>query len=435
MTWDFTLPVAQTHLMQWSDQELSAWASLTAEAASLSRTIDNPGLSAETSRTAMAVLSSQAPDRHPEIANPKICRAIVTLWAGDFRLAQDTMRVPLMRTVCENGNFTRLFTFALANVFFTHFDRLDDLDTALFATTVDFVRQAVGRQKSGSTRDAIFAVQGHPELSLDLAGPERIAQRVVADDTDLLSVMRSVGLGEYTGGRFAEIARQRVYLDRIGQADPRQTYPWLRDLWDSDLANSPAPDGRRFGHLVIEAMTAQEVDSPSREWESTILRIADDPRARGTVSWNTWWSRVPPENLRRVIAWLSGEDIRLFLEAVELFGKKNGKQDLLRMFPDRESFLKGLLELKLVRETRLFAGPAARSAIREIMGDDLRTNIAQLSGANYRETAVIFMNCGRFHVVEGSHNFRMWVLKGDPPELMSNWKMGQIESGSSQLRV
>src|SRR5699024_28084 len=90
------------------------------------------------------------------------------------------------------------------------------------------------------------------------------------------------------------------------------------------------------------------------------------------------------------------------------------------------------LELKLVRETRLFAGNAARTAIRQIMGDELRINITHLTGQHYREKSVIFMDCGRFHVVEGSHNFRMWVIKGDPPEIMTNWKLGEI-SGTAFL--
>src|SRR5699024_11622088 len=104
--------------------------------------------------------------------------------------------------------------------------------------------------------------------------------------------------------------------------------------------------------LVNEAMTSRPVDSPSSEWQRTILQIADDPRARGTITWNTWWSRIPAENLQRVIAWLSVEDIRLFLEAVKIFGEKNYNYDLLRMLPDRENFMNVLLELKLVRETR-----------------------------------------------------------------------------------
>lgn len=428
MSLDFALPSMRPAIRQWSDQNLSSWNDLTAEAEALSRRIDNPGLSAATSRRAISVLASDHPESHPDLSDRKICRAIVSLWAGDSRLAEKTMRLPILETVCENGNLTRLFTFALANVYYAHFDQLDDWEPGLFAKTAEYLQRGIARQTITRGKDALTAVQQSPDLALGIEAPDKLARLVLDSDLDLHSAMRDVGLADYAGGRYAQLARQRVYLDRIAQADPRQTYPWLSELSESDIANASASGGLRFGHLVIEAMTSQPVDSPSSEWQGTILRIAADPRARGTIDWNTWWSRVPAENLRRVIAWLSGEDVRLFLEAVKIFGEKNSNYDLLRMFPDRKHFLEGLLELKLVRETRLFAGPAARSAIRQIMGDELRTNITQLSGAHYRETAVIFMDCGRFHVIEGSHNFRMWVLKGKPPEIMKDWNIGQISS-------
>ena len=428
MTLDFPLPSAAAAIRPWSAQNLSAWEELSAEAETLGRRIDNPGLSTETTQRARSVLASDHPELHPELGDPKICRAIASLWAGDSGLAERTMRLPVLQTICENGNLTRLFTFALANVYYTHFDRLDDWDPGLFTRTAEYLQQAAAQQKTTRGKDVLIAVQKNPELALGIDAPDKVAGLVLDTDSELPAAMRDIGLDAYSGGRYAEVARQRVYLDRIAHADPGQAYPWLPELCEPEVANAPAPNGRRFGHLVIEAMTSRPVDSPSSEWQGTILKIADDPRARGTITWNTWWSRIPPENLQRVIAWLSGEDIRLFLEAVRIFGEKNYNYDLLRMFPDRENFLKGLLDLKLVRETRLFAGNAARTAIRQIMGDELRTNITQLSGANYRETAVIFMDCGRFHVVEGSHNFRMWVIKGEPPEIMKDWKIEQIYS-------
>lgn len=427
MSLDFPLPSANASILRWSDHDMSIWDKLSVDAQAMSLRIDNPGLSAETNQRARNVLASEHLELHPELSDRKICRAVVTLWAGDRRLAEKTMRAPVLQTVCDNGSFTRLFTFALANVYFTYFDHLDDWDQGLFAATAKRLQQAVSQQTIAHSRDVLLAVREHPELTIGKDAPNAIARLALDQDRDLPSVMRDAGVGDYAKGQYAEAARQRLYLDRIAKADPRQSYDWLSDLCQSDVADAPASDGRRFGHLVLEAMTEHRTDSPSREWESTILKIGDDPRARGTVNWNKWWSRIPSENLRRVIAWLSGEDIRLFLEAVEVFGRKNNKSDLLRMFSDRERFLRGLLELKMVQETRLFAGPSARSAIRQIMGTDLRTSISQITGGNYSDTAVIFMNCGDFHIVEGSHNFKMRVLRGTPPEIMSDWKMGRID--------
>jgi hypothetical protein len=143
MTLEFPLPSADASILRWSDHDMSVWDKLSVDAQAMSRRIDNPGLSAETSQRARTVLASEHPELHPDLADRKICRAIVTLWAGDRRLAEETMRVPVLQMVCDNGNFTRLFTFALANVYFTHFVHLDEWDEGLFA--VDIRPSAGGR--------------------------------------------------------------------------------------------------------------------------------------------------------------------------------------------------------------------------------------------------------------------------------------------------
>ncbi|MBE8146499.1 hypothetical protein IOD13_09380 [Brevibacterium casei] len=427
MAFDFTWPSNKAVILNWNDAELASWDQLATTAQEMSHRIDNPGFNEETSRRAVALLNSMHPERHPELEDRKICRAVVSLWARDPTLAERTMRTPILQSVCENGRMTRLFVFALANMYFTYFDQLDIWDEGLFALTAELLQRGVAEQKDVQESGLVRAFRKYPEVCLGIAAPEKLARLVVDRDCDLLSVMREVGLGDFTAGRFAEFTRQRVYLDRITAADPRKPHAWLRELCDSDLVNAPTAGGLRFGHLVIEAMTAVPVEAPSREWEGTILHIAGEPRARGTVRWNTWWSRIPEDNVRRIITWLSGEDIRLFLEAVKIFGEKNGKSDLGRMFPDRERFLKRVARIESRSRNPIVCwslGPVGDS---RDYGRELRTDISQLVGGNYGETAVIYMNCGGFHVVEGSHNFKLWIIKDDPPELLADWKRDRIQ--------
>src|SRR5699024_9509019 len=204
-------------------------------------------------------------------------------------------------------------------------------EEGLFALTSDRLREAVAQQTASHGRDVLFAVRERPELAIGADAPELIARQAFEQDRDLPSVMRETGLGDYSQGNYAETARRRLYLDRIAKADPRNSYDWLADLCESDVADAPAGDGRRCGQLVLEAMTQRPVDNPRREGDSTMLKDGDAPRARRTIKWNKRWSRIPSEHLRRVIAWRSGEDIRLFLEAVEVYGRKNNKADLLGM--------------------------------------------------------------------------------------------------------
>ena len=114
----------------------------------------------------------------------------------------------------------------------------------------------------------LLAVRRHPELTIGKDAPKRDCAAFSDQDRDLPSVIENAGVGDYAKGQYAEAARQRLYLDRIAKADPRRSYDWLSDLCQSDVADAPASDGRRFGHLVLEAMTEHRTDSPSREWES-----------------------------------------------------------------------------------------------------------------------------------------------------------------------
>ena len=128
----------------------------------------------------------------------------------------------------------------------------------------------------------LLAVREHPELTIGKDAPNAIARLALDQDRDLPSVMRDAGVGDYAKGQYAEAARQRLYLDRIAKADPRQSYDWLSDLCQSDVADAPASDGRRFGHLVLEAMTEHRTDTRAvsgraRSSRSAMIRAPAEP--------------------------------------------------------------------------------------------------------------------------------------------------------------
>jgi hypothetical protein len=87
------------------------------------------------------------------------------------------------------------------------------------------------------------------------------------------------------------------------------------------------------------------------------------------------------------------------------------------MFPRRKTFLWGLYDQGLVKETRLILGSSARDGIVRQLGP-LRTDTAILT--ERRDTSVIFINCGSFHIVEGSHSFKMWLYAGRPVSALAD---------------
>jgi len=117
----------------------------------------------------------------------------------------------------------------------------------------------------------------------------------------------------------------------------------------------------------------------------------------------------------QVIRWLSVEDLRLFLMAVENYGREEDVDDLTRLFPPRKKFLWGLYDSGMIRETRLILGRKVRNAVVEQV-TKVRTDIA-LYQSNH-DTAIIYVDCGDFHLVEGSHNFRLWTYAGRPVSML-----------------
>lgn len=175
-----------------------------------------------------------------------------------------------------------------------------------------------------------------------------------------------------------------------------------------------------FGHELLRALVDKPDKAPSDEWLEAILEIGGDPRLQNSAMWRKWWQPLPANTRRQATRWMSVEDLRLFLLAVESFGREEGIADLSRLFPPRKKFLWGLYDSGKVKETRLILGDNVRKAVRNQLGR-IRTDAATLK--TLRDTAVIYVDCEDFHLVEGSHHFKLWIYAGRPaPALVDRSK-------------
>lgn len=91
------------------------------------------------------------------------------------------------------------------------------------------------------------------------------------------------------------------------------------------------------------------------------------------------------------------------------------------MFPARKRFLEGLFKLKLIRNTRLLLGGKAQQSVKRILGKDVKTSFARMDGP-MNDKAVIYLDCGDFHLVEGSHSFKIWVYLAAPGETLRTYE-------------
>jgi hypothetical protein len=83
------------------------------------------------------------------------------------------------------------------------------------------------------------------------------------------------------------------------------------------------------------------------------------------------------------------------------------------MFPARKLFLEGLFKLGLIRYTRLMLGRMAEESVRRMLEKEVQTTFVRLEGS-MSDKAVIYLDCGDFHLVEGSHSFKIWVYLAQP---------------------
>ena len=347
-------------------------------------------------------------------------RALTTVWMEDAGRAQASLsELTLERLVeAQLPKVSRMTTSALIAAYLDYFDELDEWVPGLRGVMASTVQLTVAQQKPRDAfPDILDAIRIFPEHYLYRESPSRLAKHLVNTKVSLTEHLRGAGLTGLDAGRFGSQVRDALYLEQIRAADPQQDYDFLNEISAKNVFEAPGPNGL-FGHALLNELISRPVEPPSEQWLDTILVIAGDPRLRETASFRQWWRGIPDHLTRRVISWLSAEDLRLFLMAVEAFGEEAGIDSLKRLFPSRKRFLLGLYDTGLVKETRLILGRNAKRAVKGHLGKNIRSDIAAFESQH--DTAVIYLDCGDFHIVEGSHNFRMWVYLGQPDDALTN---------------
>ncbi|MCW4386321.1 EH signature domain-containing protein [Salinibacterium sp. SYSU T00001] len=351
-------------------------------------------------------------------------RALATIWLEDADRAERSVSIEILQRMVElhSMKFSLLTTYVLVHAYLKYFDRMDDWAGGVRAAFADVLGAAVAHQSSAGRGDddTVAELLAHPEFYFGVDGPGRLAEALHSQGASLPLYFRRAGLLGSDNGRFGELVRYALYIVQIREADPDEDHDFLREIAHPDVINAPGSAGQRFGHdLLIELLRRTEA-APGAAWLETVLDIAGDPRMRATARYLQWWNAIPDDLRARAVRWLSAQDLKLFLLAVEAFGVEGDIDALNRLFPSRKRFLQGLYDSGFVRETRLILGDEARDFVRQRVGKELRASLSILEGPNSSETAIIYMDCGTFHIVEGSHNFKIWTYLGEPDDAFVN---------------
>lgn len=353
------------------------------------------------------------------IVEQRFLRALLTVWAGDdvAWMSMPALFPAAQARLLERPS--RRTGMILAELYWKVFDRLDAAGKGLF-TDVGGTLYDVARRLAddGETGGPLGAVAQSPHQWLTVQAPGSLARHLVSEGRSMDDHLRATGVYGMEG-RFGVLARRAYYLEEIARADhTADGHPFLDDVTRAAVTAAETEDDLSFGHALLSALCDKPVDrDPSAQWLDAVVGIGGDPRLRETAEWRRWWSAVPAELTARACRWMVGADLQVYFDALDDYAQHYGSVEMQRMLPARTRFLRGLYRSGLVREVRLVLGDEVRRVLSR-RATSARVDAARYTGPNATTTAVVVLVCDGFTVVEGSHNFSLYLYAGEPVPLL-----------------
>lgn len=313
----------------------------------------------------------------------------------------------------------------LISLFYQHFDGLEKSN---FHQLADWLRQQINirlkdREKSSDT--ILSALQENRDWLFEVSAPKALVTMAKTNYLDLKDQFKQLRLNELPHGRFLDICNGQYFLDTLREIPVGESHEVLHELLKSEVSQMPYESGKCIGHIALEIIIDRSDGVPGDIWQNFVLDIAGDPRIASTAkNYREWWKPIGEHRINTVTSWLAKEDLRLFLGAIEEYGKQSNDVALNRMFPARKRFLEGLYEHGLIRNTRLMLGYSAASMVNQILGKSLTTSYINLKGMN--DKSIIYLDCGSFHLIEGSHEFKLWLYMGLPSQKLKDYSLREL---------
>lgn len=429
------LPPCELPRVDWPLRQIERWTSLVEKAARMESTTGQN----DAFEGMLAVLRTMAStgrfDGLAELLKRRLAaRALSWLWLNDEVFANRLLNTRLLEALldAQQPRLTRMTLQQLAQLYFRRFDLLDEregLRQLLEQSLQEQLQKLPASRFDGERADPLLTLKQDGGWLLGLEGPSRLAERVRKAGGELGESFAQMGLQGFDDGRYGDVCRAHFYLETLRNLPLGEWDPVMDELLKPSVNKAPYEGSRRIGHAALEVLIDRAGQEPGDAWQNFILNMAGDPRiASSAPNYREWWLPLGEARIQKVRGWLSKEDLRLFLQAVEQYGLETGNQDLQRMFPARKLFLEGLFKLKLIRNTRLLLGGKAQLSVKRILGKEVKTSFAKMDG-QMNDKAVIYLDCGDFHLVEGSHSFKIWVYLAAPGEALRSYERNTFSHG------
>lgn len=424
------LPRPKLDLPPWPPMKLQIWTALAAKVDATGKNVGHGNAFEQMVKTLRAHIDKASIPRHL-FQQRLAARALSWIWLHDDHEDKKVFSSKWLTALFESQQprVSRLTLLQLLSLYFKYFDLFDAhgpfRETLEKYLLVELHRPRPHRRARYGSGDPLTELKDRPEL-LQLDGPARLAEHCMTEHRDLSNELQALGLQEIVNGRYGDVCRAQFYLQRLHNIPEGAHDPVLDEILKPEVHRAPFKGNKTIGLAALEILIDRSSNQASECWQAFILKLAGDPRLpSNSIRYQQWWRPLGEERIRKVRAWLSRLDLRLFLQAVELYGKRSGKADLQRMFPARKRFMEGLLDLNLIHGSRLFLGRNIRQDVLQSLDDKtVSSSIGML--ADRTDTAVIYLDCGDFHLIEGSHSFKLWVYLKKPAPWLDNFHSQKV---------
>src|SRR5690554_2908195 len=417
------LPSTDLLVIDWPRGAIESWSTLTEQVKRLGGKAGKNDTYYETAEQLKRLARTMDSHALATLMRKRVAaRAMTQLWLEDAGFRESMFSQQILKALVQQqqGELGILPLQNLIALYFRLFDELDQHGDGLRDALELLLKQQLTVRLSTpwaaapGQRDLLSVLHTEGNWLLSIDGPKKLVNQVMQEGWELNQAFLYYELRGLDDGRYARICRAHYYLDTLKDIPQGEYHPVFAELLKESVSKAPYMDGKRIGHKALEILIDRSGSDPSEEWQSFIMDLAGDPRISSTArNFIEWWKPLGDARIEQVRTWLYKEDLRLFLRALEQYGKESGDEALQRMFPARKRFIEGLEELKLVRRTRLMLGSTAERAVKWILGNEVKTSFIRLAGAMH-DKAVIYIDCGDFCLVEGSHNFKLWVYLQPP---------------------
>lgn len=383
-----------------------------------------------------------------ELATSIGVRALFNIWDESLHHLQSSLTTArLQRIIAEHDGLTILALNLLMGVYFKYYDEinLNSEDASGLRLVQEIIESELLKRIEGRKR-ADFAKSESGFKKLYDSRYYLFAENAVMNITTKASkekqklekIFYEVGISKIaTSGRFHDACRGAYYLQQLKTIPLGEPNKILDEMLNENVYSVPYRDGQTLGFEAISILLDRTEENPSKEWTNWIVDIAGDPRLGiASQGYKRYWLALGEARVAKVLASLANLDLGLFLKAVEEYGNELNDTSLQRMFPARKRFLEGLLDLKLIRNARLMMGNTAEIRVKKILGAERFKDSHIRLGGDLSQHVIIYLDCGDFHIIEGSHSFRVWLYLKRPSANLMNFNFrGPLLRGSLITRV